>query len=99
MGDTLASVQSAGSSPLSTVVWNMALNPGASCFAQVFRMTLEILSGPTDLAVLIFDNSFSMPGVVMFSDDSLVLDFLGNFSLIVPSLLVNTELNCSTIKI
>ena len=56
----------------------IALNPGANCFAQFLSIVFEMLSGPIAFDVFIFCNSFSTPGVLIFSSVSSCLKILGN---------------------
>ena len=53
-GDIFALPQSGGSSTLLTELWKIALNPGASCFAQFLSIMFEMLSGPIAFDVVFF---------------------------------------------
>lgn len=45
----------------------MAVSPRAYCFAQFFKITLEILSGPKAFVILLSFSSFEIPGTVTFN--------------------------------
>ena len=73
----------------------MCCSVGAIVFAQVFKMMLGMLSGPTALLMLMLLSNFSMPLVVIFTGLSgvLALLFVDGLSLLC---FVKTDLNCST---
>ena len=87
----LALTQSGGSSPLFTELWKIALNPGASCFAQVFSIMFEMLSGQIAFEVLILCRSFSTPAVLIFRSVNLCLKFLGSIGKTEFPILVKTD--------